>query len=96
VDQSWLVPETARRQFGLGLMVATVAALALLALAVWGVSALSAAWSALAIVSCLLSAVLLVLFWDIHLVFGLAIDLALLAVAVARPPWAEQVIRAGG
>jgi len=43
-----------------------------------------------------LSAVLLVLFWDIHLVFGLAIDVALLAVVVARPPWAEQVIGAGG
>ena len=41
-------------------------------------------------------AVLLVLFWDIHLVFGLAIDLALLTVVVARPPWAGQVIGAGG
>ena len=41
---------------------------------------------ALTVVSCLLSAALLVLFWDIHLVFGLAIDVALLAVAVTRPP----------
>jgi hypothetical protein len=96
LDQSWLVPETARRQLGLGLMVATVASFVLLALGVWGVPGLSAAWPALTVVSCLLSAVLLVLFWDIHLVFGLAIDLALLAVVVARPPWAEQVIGAGG
>ena len=51
---------------------------------------------ALTVVSCLLSAVLLVLFWDIHLVFGLAIDVALLAVAATRPPLAEQVIGAGG
>ena len=43
LDQSWLVPETARRQLGLGLMVATVAAFALLALAVWVVPWLSAA-----------------------------------------------------
>jgi len=96
LDQSWLVPETARRQLGLGLMVATVAAFVLLALAVWGVPGLSAAWPALTVVSCLLSAVLLVLFWDIHLVFGLAIDVALLAVAATRPPLAEQVIGAGG
>ena len=96
LDQSWLVQEMARRPLGLGLMVATVAAVMLLALAVWGVPELYAAWPALTIVSCLLSAVLLVLFWDIHLVFGLAINLALLAVVVARPPWAEQVIGAGG
>ena len=83
MEQSWLVPETARRQLGLGLMVATVAALSLLALAVWGVPGLSAAWPALTVVSCLLSAVLLVLFWDIHLVFGLVIDVVLLAVVVA-------------
>jgi len=38
---------------------------------------------ALTVVSCLLSAVLLVLFWDIHLVFGLVIDVVLLAVVVA-------------
>jgi len=62
----------------------------------WLVPGLPAAWPALTIVSCLLSAVLLVLFWDIHLVVGLAIDLALLAVVVVRPPWAEQVIGAGG
>jgi hypothetical protein len=69
-----------------------VAGFALLALAVAGVPGLSALWPALAIVSCLLSAALLVLFWDIHLAFGLAIDVALLAVAVARPPWVENVI----
>src|SRR5450759_6031442 len=96
LDQSWLVPETARRQLGLGLMVATVAAFALLALCLCGVPGLSAVWPALTIVSCLLSVVLLVLFWDIHLVVGLAIDLALLSVVVARPPWVEQVIGAGG
>jgi len=77
-------------------MAATVAAFALLALAVWGVPGLSAAWPALTIVSCLLSAVLLVAFWDVHLVFGFAIDVALVAVAVTRPYWAQQLIGAGG
>lgn len=95
LDRSWLVPETARRSLGLGLMVATVAAFALLALAVWGVPGLSAAWPALTIVSCLFSAVLLVLFWDVRLAFGLAIDVALLAVAVTRPHWVEQLVGGG-
>jgi hypothetical protein len=40
--------------------------------------------------------VLLALFWDIHLVFGLTIDVALLAVAVTRPHWAKQSIGEGG
>lgn len=96
LDQSWLVPEAARRPLGLGLMAATVAAFALLALAVWVVPWLSAAWPVLTVAACLLSAVLLVLFWDIHLVFGLAIDVAIFAVTVTRPHWAQQLIGAGG
>ena len=38
-----------------------------------------------------LSMVLLILFWDTWLVFGIAIDVALLAVAVIRPTWVEPV-----
>jgi len=95
LGQSWLVPEAARRPLGLWLMAATVLAFALLALAVWGVPGLSAEWPALAVVAALLSAVLLVLFWDIHLVLGLAIDAALIAVALARPHWAEQLTGGG-
>jgi hypothetical protein len=92
LDQSWLVPEAARRPLGLGLLVATVAAFALLALAAWGVPGLSAAWPAVTVVAAALSAALLVVFWDIRLVFGLAIDVALLAIAVTRPHWAEQLL----
>lgn len=93
--RSWLVPETARRPLGIGLIAATVAAFALLALAVWGVPGLSAAWPAVTIVASLLSALLLILFWNPWLVLGLAIDLALLAIAVLRPHWAEQLVSGG-
>jgi hypothetical protein len=73
-------------------MAATVAAFALVALAVWGVPRLSAAWPAVTLVASLLSAALLVLFWNVRLVFGLAIDVALVAVAAMRPDWAEQLV----
>src|SRR5512133_3627467 len=90
LDRSWLVPESARRPIGLGLIVATVAAFAILALAVWGVPGLSTAWPALTVVACLLSIVLLILFWSTWLVFGFAIDIVLLAVAVIRPDWVDR------
>lgn len=95
LERSWLVPETARRPLGIGLIAATVAAFALLALAVWGVPGLTAAWPAVTIVAGLLSALLLILFWNPWLALGLAIDLALLAIAVIRPHWAEQLVGGG-
>jgi hypothetical protein len=84
-DRSWLVPDGGGRTLGIGLLVATVAAFALLALAVWGVPGLSAAWPAITVVAALLSTLLLLVFWDRWLVIGLAIDVALVAVAVTRP-----------
>src|SRR4051794_26367008 len=42
--RSWLVPEAARQPVALALMAATIAASAALALAVWGVPGLAAAW----------------------------------------------------
>jgi len=96
LERSWLVPDAARRPLALGLMAATVAAFLLLALAVWGVPWLSAVWPAVTVVACLLSALLLILFWSMWLALGLAIDLALLAIAVMRPHWAEQLMGGGG
>jgi hypothetical protein len=61
---SWLVPDGARRQLGIGGLVATVAAFAVLALSVWGVPGLSAAWPAITVVAALLSALLLLVLWD--------------------------------
>ena len=42
LDRSWLVPDAARRPLALGLVATTIAAFAILALAVWGVPGLSA------------------------------------------------------
>jgi multidrug transporter EmrE-like cation transporter len=93
IDRSWIVPEAVRRPLAVSLMVATVAAFAFLALAVWGVPGLSAAWPLLTVVACALSAVLLLAFWDNRLALGLAIDVALVVIAVATPRWATDLIR---
>lgn len=92
LDRSWLVPETARRPLALGLIAATTIAFAMLALAVWGVPGLATAWPTFTVVACVISAVLLVLFWNVSLVFGLAIDIVLLAIAVTRPDWAARFL----
>jgi hypothetical protein len=94
-DRSWVVPESLRRQVGLGLMVATVVAFALVALAVWGVPRMSADWPALTLLAALLSVVLLAAFWNTWLLFGLTIDVLLVIVAVTQPHWADQLTRAG-
>jgi hypothetical protein len=92
LKESWLVPEAVRRPTGLVLMAATVAAFALLGLAVWGVPGLSGAWPVLAIVSAALSLVLLALFWNSHLFFGIFIDVALIALAAIQPGWIEKIV----
>ncbi|GAA2673122.1 hypothetical protein [Actinoplanes palleronii] len=91
MDRSWIVPEAARRPFGLSLTAATVAAFALLALAVWGVPGLTAVWPVLTAVACLLSALLFIGFWNSWLVLGVAIDSALLVAAATRPHWVQQL-----
>ena len=95
LERSWVVPESMRRPLGLGLMAATVAAYALLALAVWGLPVLSPAWPVLAVTAASLSLVLLFAFWDRWLVLGLAIDAAILLAAVTRPPWVERLLGPG-
>ena len=90
--QSWLVPEAVRRPTGLVLLAATVAAFALLGLAVWGVPALSGAWPVIAIVAAALSLILLVAFWNSHLFVGIGIDVVLIALAVTRPEWIEKFV----
>lgn len=88
---SWLVPESARRPLALALVAATVAAFTLLALAVWGVPGLSGAWPALAIVGSALSLAVLIVFWDVQLVFGVFLDLALIGVAGIRPELTDKI-----
>ena len=91
LERAW-VPEEARRPLGLALTAATVAGFALLALAVWRVPGLVSLWPAIAIVACLMSFVLLGVFWNPHLVFGVVIDVAVLAAALTRPDWIERVL----
>lgn len=89
LDRSWLVPDAARRPLGLALVAATTVAFALVALAVWGVPGGSAVWPAVVVVACALSVALLGLFWSRQLVFGVVIDLGLVAVAVTRPSFVD-------
>jgi hypothetical protein len=91
-EGSWLVPESGSRTVGVVLMWATVAAFTLLGLAVWGVPGLASVWPGIATVASLLSLVLLVAFWSWSLVFGVLIDLAIIAVAVTRPGWADRLV----
>ena len=90
-DRSWLITASARRPVEIALMAATVAAFALVAVAVWGVPRLAGMWPVLTIVACLASMALLAAFWDTRLVAGIAIDVALLAIAVAHPAWATRL-----
>ena len=92
LKQSWLVPEAARRPTGLVLLAATVAAFALLGLAVWGVPGLSGAWPVIAIVAAALSLILLVAFWNSHLFVGIGIDGALIVLAATQPGWIEKIV----
>jgi hypothetical protein len=91
IKESWLVPESASRPLAMVLMWATVGAFALLGLAVWGVPVLTEAWPGIAIVASVLSLALLVAFWNWSLIFGVLIDVALIAAAVIRPEWTDRI-----
>jgi hypothetical protein len=90
-DASWIVGANARRPVAYALMTVTVAAFALVGFAVWGLPLLSAVWPTLTIIASLASLVLLILYWHPRLVFGVAIDLVLIAVAVVRPAWTASI-----
>jgi hypothetical protein len=92
LDKSWLVPGAVRRPVGIGVLAATVAAFALLGLAVWGVPGLSGAWPLIAIASAVLSLGLLATFWNSHLFLGIGIDAALIVLAATRPEWVEKIV----
>ena len=91
LESSWLLPESASRSVALVLMWATVGAFALLGLAVWGVPGLSSIWPALAIIGSVLSLLLLASFWSWSLVFGVLINVAIIAIAVIRPEWTDRL-----
>lgn len=91
LDNSWLVPEGVSRPVAITLMTATIVASVLLGLAVWGVPLLSNLWAMFTVAAAVTSLALLVAFWDNHLVFGIALDLALIAVVVVRPEWTQRI-----
>ena len=91
LDDSWVVPTGARRPVAYVLTAATVAAFVLVGLALWGVPLLSGIWPALTIIASLVSLVLLASYWNPRLIFGVAINLALIAVAVLRPAWTAPI-----
>ena len=86
-----LLPEALRRPIAYPLLGATVAAFALLALAIWGVPGLAGLWAPLAIAAAAVSLALLVVFWDTRLLAGVAIDLAVVAIAAYRPDWTDRI-----
>ena len=89
LDRSWLVPEQARRPFAIALIALTVAAFVLTGLAIWGVPGLVLMWPVLTIAGAVASLAMLTAFWDRQLIWGVAIDLALLVLAVWRPGWTD-------
>jgi hypothetical protein len=85
------VPEPARRPAAIVLVSVTIAAFALLGLAVWGVPGLAAIWPLLAVVGSVASLAVLIAFWDTQLLLGVAIDVAAVVVAIMRPEWASWI-----
>ena len=91
LDRSWLMSEGTRKPVAVALVALIVAGFALLGLAVWGVPGLVSIWPALAIAAAVVSLAALVLFWDRQLVWGVAIDVAIIAVALWRPGWTDRL-----
>lgn len=56
-----------------------------------GAPGISGMWPAIAVVASALSLALMVALWSWSLVFGVLIDLALIAVAVIRPEWTDAI-----
>lgn len=88
---SWAIPDGASRGVGLVLMWVTVVEFALVGLALWRFPGLSSAWPALTVAASAVSLVLLALYFDVQLLFGMALDVALISIAVVRPGWTDQI-----
>ena len=91
LDRSWLVPEETRQSVAVVLVTLTVAGFTLLGLAVWGVPGLASIWQALAVGGALASLLTLALFFDPQLLWGVAIDAAVIVVALWQPAWTDRI-----
>lgn len=91
LERSWLLGERGGlRAIGIVLVVITIAAYALAALATVALIVPAGAWAALVVTGTIASALLLGIFFGPTLLLGLAIDLVLLVVAVASI-WAPTI-----
>ena len=91
LDRSWLISQPARKPVAVTLVALIVAGFALIGLAVGGVPGLAPLWPLLVIVAAGASLTALVLFWDRRLLWGVAIDVALIVVASWRPGWTDRL-----
>lgn len=91
LDRSWLVSEPTRKPVAVVLVALVVAGFALLGLAVWGVPGLTSIWPVLAVVPALASLAALMLFFDRQLLLGVAIDVAIIGVALWHPAWTDRL-----
>lgn len=91
LDRSGLMSGTTRKPVAVALVALIVAGFGLLGLAVWGVPGLASIWPGLAIGAAVASLTALVLFWDRQLLWGIAIDVALIVVALWRPGWTDRL-----
>ena len=91
LDRSRLTSEATGKALAIALVALIVTGFALLGLAVWGVPVLASIWPGLAIGSAVASLTALALFWDRRLLWGVAIDVALIVVALLRPGWTDRL-----
>ena len=91
LDRSWLVSGAARKPIAVVLIALVVVGFALLGLAVWGVPGLTSVWPVLAIGASVASLAALVVFWNRQLLWGVAIDVALIVVALWHPTWTDRL-----
>ena len=91
LDRSSLVSEAIRKPIAVVLIALIVVGFTLLGLGVWGVAGLTSIWPVLAAGAAIASLAALVLFWDRQLLWGVAIDVAVIVVALSHPAWTDHL-----
>jgi len=92
LDESWVVPGSARRGVGLAAAVAIAAVYLLVALAIWGVPGMEEWLRPLLIAGSIASLTLFAAYWHPWLSIGTAIAAGLLMVTVVRYEWWQRLI----
>jgi len=92
LDESWVVPASARRGVGFTAAVAIAVVYLLVALAIWGVPGLDGWLRSLLIGGSVVSLALFGAYWHPWLSIGTGIAIGLLMVTVVRYEWWERLI----